>query len=132
MKTNLFLAILCIFSAALPVSAKSVWLKCGNYQIELDSDRERYSIELSKLYQGSAIFNPSQINFNVLWFSGPYGDGTRYEFAIDRKSLDYTKQVVSRINLPGFSDTGWRAEASKTERGKCMIMKNPPTKGNQI
>jgi len=116
----------------LPASAKTTWLKCGNYEIKLDDEKERYYLQLSKLHQGSAVFNPQQIDFQVEVFKGAYQDGIRYEFKIDRKSLQYTKDVVSRLHLPGFSDTGWKSEPAKAESGKCVIMKQPPTSGNQI
>lgn len=116
------------------VEAKSIWLKCGTQEINLDSYRERVSLTLTigKVYQGAAIFTPNQINFEVQWLRLSGGGGVKFAYAIDRKSLAYERLSLHRAVIPGFADTGWVPSKSEPEKGTCSIMKTPPTAGNQI
>jgi hypothetical protein len=119
-------------TAISPANAKSFWLKCGSQVINLDSARERFSLtNRGAIYQGPAIFSPGQINFEYQWFT--YSDDLTYiskwAYAIDRKSLGYTRMRSSRLPL----DSLWLlAPEDKRDSGKCSIMKTPPTSGNQI
>jgi hypothetical protein len=120
-----------------PVEAKSIWLKCGNQVINLDSTKEIFSLTMiNKVYQGRAVFNPGQIDFEYKWVDFGKGDGLKYAYSIDRKSLEYTKTSLDRFVL-GFSDSGWvpqksTEESPNPEFGKCSIIKTPPTAGNKI
>lgn len=123
-----------LLAAISPVKAKSIWLQCGNQEINLDSERERYSLSYGiRIYQGSALFSPGQINLEYTNSDG-HGGGIKTTWVIDRKSLRYTTTSFTRVVLPGFVDTGWKVEDMKNnpETGQCSIMKNPPTTGNQI
>lgn len=124
-----------LLAAISPVKAKSIWLQCGSQEINLNSERERYSLSYAnKIYQGSALFSPGQINFEYQWSLGVHGGGIKTTWVIDRKSLRYTTTSVTRTVLPGFVDTGWKVSnvENNPETGQCSIMKNPPTTGNQI
>ncbi|MCX5946552.1 MAG: hypothetical protein NTZ53_14925 [Cyanobacteria bacterium] len=73
-----------------PAEAKSIWLKCDVLIINLDSQKEKYSLEIEKngsqyienannrIFYGPATFNPGQINFDfrVLDY-GDVGDGIK-------------------------------------------------------
>jgi hypothetical protein len=127
------LAALLAFSVLQPANAKSFWLKCGRYVVNLDSDKERYSMELDvlkKVYQGSVVFNPKQINFEVKLSSLPNGSGTRYDFVINRKTLDYERKTMVNSVLGFGTDKGWETIGTP-ETGKCSFVKNP-TEGNKI
>jgi hypothetical protein len=127
------LAALLAFSVLQPVNAKSFWLKCGRYVVNLDSDKERYSMELDvlkKVYQGSIVFNPKQINFEVKLSSLANGSGTRYDFVINRKTLDYERKTMVNSVLGFGTDKGWETIGTP-ETGKCSFVKNP-TEGNKI
>lgn len=121
--------------------AKSIWLKCGSQEVNLDSDRERFSLTYNgKIYQGSAFFSPGQINFEFQWFEAVRGQvGIKYAYAIDRKSLAYTKTSLSKNRIEsammlGAAGHDWEPQEieSNPERGKCSIIKTPPTAENQI
>lgn len=115
-------------TAMLPVQAKSAWLDCGIQVINLDSVRERFSLTTGgKVYQGAAMFSPAQINFEYQWAFLPGGDGHKWAYTINRKTLEYTLIGLARTNL---LSADWRETVRKT--GKCSIMKTPPTAGNQI
>lgn len=122
------------FALANPVEAKSIWLKCGNQEINLDSERERFSLtHIGSVWQGPAMFSPSQIDFEFQYLVLPGGGGAKASYVIDRKSLNYTKKMLTRIVLGHYSDTGWEPQNNDNpEVGKCSIMKTPPTAGNQI
>lgn len=115
-----------------PAEAKSIWLKCGGQEINLDSERERFSLAFVKeVYQGRAMFTPGQIDFEFNWVSFPRGGGLRFAYSIDRKSLKYTQTSL-------FSNDGDRYEPQISDKivnpriGACYIMKQPPTAGNKI
>lgn len=123
---------------SLPISAKSVWLECGKNKFNLNEDKKEYSTILSnKLVQGNAVFFPSQISFSVPLVSiGDKGGGIRYDYSIDRKTLEYKMVVMSRrVVSTSFSyyDTGWVQQNGdhSLEVGTCKIIKNP-TEGNKI
>jgi hypothetical protein len=101
--------------------------------VNLDSDKERYSMELDvlkKVYQGSIVFNPKQINFEVKLSSLPNGSGTRYDFLINRKTLDYERKTMVNSVFGFGTDKGWETIGTP-ETGKCYFVKNP-TEGNKI
>ena len=75
-----------------PAEAKSIWIKCGGQEIGLDSSRERFSMQQDgKVIQGAALFTPFQINFENRWQAYPNGGGFKHSYAINRKTLEYTK-----------------------------------------
>ena len=121
-----------------PAKAKSIWLKCWAYTINLDSAKERYSLTvLDKIYQGNAVFNPSQIDFSYTDTVHSYGSGGvfKHEFSIDRKTLDFSMTLFSKFGVAG--DHEWKkvkssSEFSNPKVGKCSIIKTPPTAGNKI
>jgi hypothetical protein len=125
-------------SATSSAEAKLIWLQCGEQAISLDSERERFSLVLrNKIHQGTALFSPGQINFEYLYFNTGDGGGGKHAYAIDRKTLRYTKTILTRVifALGGFrTDTGWKVSATEEnpESGQCSIMKTPPTAGNKI
>jgi hypothetical protein len=117
-------------AATAPAEANSIWLKCGLQEINLDSAKERFSlIHADKVYQGSAIFSPGQINFEFKdeMLSGMATVETKY--AINRKTLGYTLNTSTLITL---SSSYKKESAKEPERGKCIIMKKLPTAGNKI
>lgn len=123
--------------AIAPAAAKSLWLNCGGQVINLDSAKERFSLTADgTIYQGSAMFSPNQIDFEFQWRARPDGGGLKLAYSIDRKSLNYTMTSLSRVVVPGHSDSGWKPQRSETFDnpifGKCFIMKTPPTSGNLI
>ena len=115
--------------AAMPaVEAKSIWLKCGSQEISLDSTRERFSMQQDgKVIQGAALFTPFQINLENHWQAYPNGGGFKYSYAINRKTLEYTK-----VSLYSMFGNVWEPLSVSPEEGKCLIMKTSPTAGNQI
>lgn len=122
------------FAVTAPVEAKSIWLKCGSQEINLDSAKERYSLALNgKIYQGSAMFSPGQIDFETHWNVMPPGipGGLKYSYAINRKSLGYEMKTFVDLgysNIPVWS----LLREGPPEAGKCSIMKTPPNTGNKI
>jgi len=118
-----------LLTAMPPAEAKSIWLKCGKQEINLDSEKERFSLTLNKeVYQGRAIFNPGQINFEFQWLNDVIG--MKYAYSIDRKSLKYIQTTLGRYGDrwdPLISDT-----TTNPRIGTCSIMKQPPTAGNKI
>lgn len=115
-----------VLTAMPPAEAKSIWLKCGDQEINLDSAKERFSLEKGgEIYKGRAMFSPGQINFEFLLIATDAGSGVKRAYAIDRKSLKYTNKVMVR-----FMGSSW--STSSSTGGKCSIMKTPPTAGNQI
>lgn len=118
-----------------PAEAKSIWLQCGKQQINLDSERERFSLTfVDKVFQGPAMFSPGQINFEFLYLNDGRGGGIKYAYAIDRKTLDYTETSLLRVNISRATDTGWIVSETKGNpaSGQCSIMKTSPTEGNKI
>ena len=124
------------FPAVSPAEAKSIWLKCGRLEINLDSAKERFLLtDGGKIYQGIAMFSPGQINFEYQWLVSGDG-GLKHAYIINRKSLQYSMLSLSR-EVRGGSDSGWYVQ--KREDGSpigtdgiCLIMKTPPTTGNKI
>ena len=117
-----------------PAEAKSIWLKCGKQEINLDSARERFSLAFTKeVYQGRAMFSPGQIDFEFQWLG--FGDskgGIKYTYSIDRKSLEYTQTTLYSI-LGSPWEPQQNADKNSSPRfGKCLIMKTPPTADNKI
>jgi hypothetical protein len=109
-----------------PAEAKSIWLKCGGQEINLDSTKERFSLTSgSEIFQGRAMFSPGQINFEFTLIATTAGSGVKRAYAIDRKSLEYTEKLMLK-----FIGDSWSTSSSTA--GKCSIMKTPPTAGNQI
>jgi hypothetical protein len=120
-----------------PAEAKSIWLTCGSQVINLDSAKERYSINaFGRIYQGPAIFSPRQIDFEYISSIPGAFVGHKIAWMIDKKSLNCTQTGLSRsFNTSyGVADTGWKilTYPGNTQTGKCSIMKTPPTAGNQI
>jgi hypothetical protein len=115
--------------AAMPaVEAKSIWLKCGSHEINLDSTRERFSMQQDgKVIQGAALFSPFQINFENHWQAYPNGGGFKHSYAINRKTLEYSK-----VSLYSMFGNDWEPLSVSPEEGKCLVMKRSPTAGNQI
>ena len=116
-----------------PVEAKSIWLECDKQVINLDSAKERFSLTLmDKVYQGSAVFNPGQIDFEYQWIVTPAGGGLKTAYSINRKSLEYSRTSPQRIVFSSYgSDSGWVPQKSPSF-GKCSIINTPPTAGNKI
>lgn len=115
-----------LLAAMPPAEAKSIWLKCGEQAINLDSAKERFSLTSgSEVFQGRATFSPGQINFEFALIATDAGSGVKRAYAIDRKSLKYTEKLMSK-----FMSSGWSTSSSTA--GKCSIMKTAPTAGNQI
>jgi len=80
--------------------AKSLWLKCGEEVINLDTDKQQYNIETrTKVVQGKASFFPNQINFVYQWLNDGHGGGLRSDYVIDRKTLEYTKTTMRKDTL---------------------------------
>ena len=123
-------AAICVaFSAAIPVDAKSTWLKCGSQEINLDSTKERFSLaKLGTIYQKPATFSPVQINFEYQTLYFAYGSGLKDAWVIDRKTLNYT---LTHLQTLGSFGPDWTPKG-EPETGKCSIIKTPPTAGNQI
>jgi hypothetical protein len=123
---------------SLPISAKSIWLECGKYKFNLNENKREYSTTLlNKVVQGNAVFFPSQIDFSVpLVTYDNEGSGIRYDYSINRKTLEYQIKVMSRSVIStsfSYSDTGWvqqKGDHSLTI-GTCKIIKNP-TESNKI
>jgi hypothetical protein len=119
-----------------PSLAKSIWLECGKDKFNLDDDKREYSTTMgNRIIQGSAVFFPTQIDFSVPLFTYKDGlGGIRYDYSINRKTLEYQMKVMSRIVYTSTSfDSGWvqqKGEHSFTT-GTCKIIKNP-TEGNKI
>ena len=124
-----------VLTAMPPAEAKSIWLKCGTLQINLDSSKERYSLtQGTQIYQGAAIFSPSQINFEYRTLVDGAG-GMKEVWAINRKTLAYTGTTMAKHNNSLIEDKSWKllpGISPNPESGKCSIMKTPPTAGNQI
>ena len=117
-----------VLTAIPSAEAKSIWIKCGGQEIGLDSSRERFSMQQDgKVIQGAALFTPFQINFENRWQAYPNGGGFKYSYAINRKTLEYTK-----VSLYSMFGNKWEPLSVSPEEGKCSIMKTPPTAGNQI
>ena len=128
MKKQLVLLFTCLLTVSFSVSssyAKSIWLKCGNDEINLDATKGEFNTKLSnKLYQGKAVFFPSQVNFQVHLVTTSGGSGFRDDYTIDRKTLTYTKKSMIR-----FMYGDWKESSEKT--GKCLLIEDP-NKGNKI
>lgn len=113
--------------------AKPIWLECGNQVINLDSAKERFSLtDGNVVYQGRAVYNPGQINFEYQWADMKQFGGLKYAYLVDRKSLKYTKTT-----LASYFGGAWEPQESTAKNinpkiGQCLIMKTPPTAGNQI
>jgi hypothetical protein len=100
--------------------------------INLDSAKERFSLTRNdKIYQGQAIFSPGQINFEFQWLVVP-GAGLKFAYSINRKSLAYTKTTRHSILGGDWEQQENTTKTPNPEFGKCLIMKTPPTVGNQI
>ena len=118
-----------------PAEAKSIWLKCGSQEINLDSTKERFSLtDISKIYQGDAMFSPEQINFEFKrdFLENSSSKGvmvTTLAYAISRKTLEYTLNESTVVTLGRNYKSG---SAKEPEKGKCIIMKKMPTAGNKI
>ena len=114
---------------AMPLAeAKSIWLKCGSQEINLDSTKERFSMQHSgKVFQGAALFNPGQINFENHWQIYSNGGGFKHSYEINRKTLAYKKTA-----LYSMFGNNWEPLTAVPETGNCLIMKTPPTADNQI
>lgn len=131
------LSVPAVFAAppvAMP-SAKSKWLECGGYTINLDEEKEKYSAKLASfLYQGKATFFPQQITFDILWLEAVNGGGEKKSFSINRKDLSFQIKNLSRTNLGRVgslnTDTGW-VQKGETQEGSCKVIKNP-TEENKI
>lgn len=115
-----------------PSSAKSIWLECGGTEFNLDDSKREYSTTIGySVFQGSAIFFPTQIDFSVPIYINEKGGGFRYDYSINRKTLEYQKKSMNRF-ITSLRDTGWvQQEGSSLTTGTCKIIKSP-TKGNQI
>lgn len=115
-----------------PIDAKPIWISCGTSEINLDSEKERFSLtHWGVAYQGNAIFSADQINFQFQSLVHRDGiSGMKHVFVINRKTLDYKFTTLHRAII-GSTDSGW-TQMSAAEAGKCSIMKSPPTKGNLI
>ena len=139
---------------ASPSYAKSLWLKCRHRVINLDTDRQQYTIERGeKVVQGKASFFPNQINFEHLLheddytlFGKNYTSGRRTDYVINRKTLEYTitdmKKVVRDMfpDIPGsprFIVREWviddplHSSLPNPETGVCKLIPNP-NQGNKI
>jgi hypothetical protein len=118
-----------VLVAVPPAESKSIWLECGHQVVNLDSAKERFSLTYAKeVYQGRAVYNPGQIDFEFQWITIPGGIGIKSAYSISRKSLEYIRTTLDNIGSGG----GWLPQGRKPEIGKCSIMKTPPTAGNQI
>jgi hypothetical protein len=118
-----------------PAEAKSLWLKCGSQEINLDSTKERFSLtSRGNIYQGDAMFSPEQINFE---FKQDLLENTSskgrmmdtFAYAISRKTLEYTLNESTVLTLTRNYSSG---SAKEPVKGKCIIMKKLPTAGNKI
>lgn len=130
---HIFISCVSILSLCVgyPAISKSVWLKCGEYNINLDDQRERYSIQTdSKVFQGSAMFAPSQISFEFQPLMLSNGGGFKYNYIVNRKTLAYSRSTLHRYVSGGIMDSGWVLKGN--DAGICAILKIPPSTGNQI
>jgi len=63
-----------VLTAMPPAEAKSIWLKCSDQVINLDSTKEKFSLTYGdKVYQGQAMLGPGQINFEFQAYVTPSG-----------------------------------------------------------
>jgi hypothetical protein len=123
-----------ILAAKPPAEAKSFWLKCGYQVINLDSAKERFSLTFrDDVYQGSALFAPSQINFEFIYVDTG-AIKLKRAYAISRKTLEYTATNLDRYAIYGMPVEEWAVQkiGGNPETGKCSIMKTPPNAGNKI
>ena len=124
---------------SISVSAKSVWLECGEYQFNLDENRREYTTKIqlgrlpTKLVQGTATFFPSHINFSVPTLIFPDGGGIQNDFSINRKTLEYQQPTMSRDISYITGDTGWvlQKRSNNPKIGICRVIKNQ-AEGNKI
>jgi hypothetical protein len=120
-----------VLTAMPSAKAKSIWLKCGFQEIQLDSAKESFSLKyLEKVYEGRALFSPEQIVLSFPWFVRK-DMVVRNGYFINRKSLEYEMASIESV-----FGTPWVLSKNmghpNPEFGKCSIMKTPPTAGNQI
>ena len=115
-------------SSFFPAYSKPIWLECGNSEISLDMDKERYSMKnMDEVNQGPVVYGPDRIDFQAEF---PFGSTQiKYLFSIERKTLEYTKTTLAKGGL--FLDSSWRLLGDHPEVGTCSLRKNP-TKGNKI
>ena len=101
-----------VLVAVPPAESKSIWLKCGTQEVNLDSAKERFSLMYGeKVYQGRAVYNPGQIDFEFQWLTIPGGIGIKSAYSINRKSLEY---IETSLDNSGGS---WLPQRSKPEIG---------------
>lgn len=102
-KALVSVAAVCVaFSAVNPFGAKSIWLKSGSQEINLDNTRGRFSLaKLDTIYQRSATFSPSQIDFAYQTLFVAYGSGQKDAWMIDRKTLNHTLMHLQTLGSFG-------------------------------
>ena len=121
-----------------PTQAETIWLRCGNKHIKLDTQKQLFSIlEDNKVYQGNAKFSKEKIDFEYR-LSNQYMEERRRhplrenyaKASINRQTLEYTSIVMQGIINWGGGIDGW-IKLDDEKQGVLSIQPNvTPCKQN--
>ena len=112
-----------------PVQARSLWLRCGDDQINLDMRQNQYQARVGiNLYSGQTQSDPQKVVLTTNWIGSSINDRMTYQLIVDRSNLRYTRTLMVRLPADGG---GNRWEVTDQQNGQCNLMAIN-YKGNRI
>jgi len=112
-----------------PVQARSLWLRCGDDQINLDMRQNQYQARVGvNLYSGQTQSDLQKVALRTNWIGSSINDCMTYQLIVDRSNLRYTRMLLVRLPADGGGD---RWEVTDQQNGQCNMMAIN-YKGNRI
>ena len=112
-----------------PAQARSLWLRCGDDQINLDMRQNQYQARVGvNLYSGQTQSDPQKVVLTTNWIGSSINDSMTYQLIVDRSNLRYTRTLMVRLPDDGG---GNRWEVTDQKNGQCNLMAIN-YKGNRI
>ena len=108
--------------ANFPSEARTLWLRCGTNQINLDTSQGQYQARVAnRIYSGQPQVDARTVALTINWSSNSGDDRMVYRLVIDRSTLAYTQMLMARLPSP---TNGEYWDTLEQQRGRCNLMTN--------
>ena len=103
-----------------PLQARSLWLRCGEDQINLDMRQNEYQARIGiNVYNGKTQSDHREVILSTNWIGSGVHDWKSYQLIVDRSTLRYTRMLMIRLPSDGDGD---RWEVTDQQNGQCNMM----------
>jgi len=104
----------------MPVESKTLWMRCGNDQINLDMRNGMYQARVGiRVYNGQSEIDAKNIRLTINLSRGFADNRMVYQLVVNRNTLAFNSQVLVRLQFAGGREY-W--EATEQQGGQCSLM----------